>query len=174
MAPTKMTRIAAAIGLAFAATSFASLPATAQEGNVVRNILGAMGLMNPEKPNIEYRERPPLVVPPSRELPPPVSAEALQANPEWPEDATRRAEQERLAGSGPRDGLLTIDEMRAGRRAGVGGGGYSIPMDDIESMRPLTRDELRINPTTDEASQGLTRRYLTDPPSAFLQPAPSN
>ena len=36
--------------------------------------------------SIEYRERAPLVVPPSRNLPPPQSEAAVTANPAWPND----------------------------------------------------------------------------------------
>src|SRR3979409_1797008 len=35
---------------------------------------------------IEYRERAPLVVPPTRNLPPPQSEAAVTANPAWPKD----------------------------------------------------------------------------------------
>src|SRR3982074_3920322 len=35
---------------------------------------------------IEYRERAPLVVPPTRNLPPPQSEAAITANPAWPKD----------------------------------------------------------------------------------------
>jgi hypothetical protein len=175
MALTMMTRKAAAIGLAFAASALIAAPAVAQEAGVIRSILGAVGLVEPDRPAIEYRERAPLVVPPSRDLPPP--ADALSANPQWPDDATQRAERDRLAGPGfdrNETRPLTIDEIRAGRR--VGGGGVGITsLDDDVVARPLTREEMRrTHRDDDRAAQGLTRRYLSDPPSALLQPAPSN
>jgi hypothetical protein len=174
MAPTKMTRIAAAIGFAFAATSFA-LPATAQEGSLTRGILGALGLTAPERPAIEYRERAPLVVPPGRDLPPPVSPDALTANPQWPEDPSVRAERDRNAPPSARDASapLTVEEMRSGRRADGGRLGRPFVSDD-ELTRPLTPAEMQITHRTERPSDGLTRRFLTDPPDAFLRPAPSN
>jgi hypothetical protein len=50
-------------------------------GSVVRGL----GLRDPNTPVIEYRERSPLVVPPTRDLPPP-QAKAQPKNPAWPND----------------------------------------------------------------------------------------
>jgi hypothetical protein len=175
MALTMMTRNAAAIGLALAAAALMAAPATAQEGSLTRGILGIFGLTAPDRPVIEYRERAPLVVPPGRDLPPPVSPEALAANPQWPEDPSVRAERSRNAPPSARDGssALTVEEIRAGRR--VGGGQSGRPeMSDEEATRPLTREELQITHRSQRPSEGLTRRFLTDPPNAFLQPVPSN
>ncbi len=186
MLRSTMSRAAAAIGLALAASTFAAAPAAAQEGVLMRNILGSIGLIAPERPNIEYRERPPLVVPPTRELPPPVAPDALAANPQWPNDPTVAAEREAAAGGDHRrlgtraerdSDPLTIEEMRAGRRAGVLGDesltGF-VPSTGNESM-VMSPTELRAyTRTAQEGPEGSTRRYLTDPPTRFLQPAPTN
>ena len=178
MAPFSISRKAAAIGLAFAATALISVPATAQEGGIIRSIFGAIGIAGPERPAIEYRERAPLVVPPSRELPPPVAPDALAANPQWPDDPTLRSRDgvRGLGLSNDASGPMTIEEIRAGRRAGVGGNGTNfIAMDDDVAARALSREELAINPFDDnEDSRRLTRRYLTDPPNALLQQVPTN
>ncbi len=175
MAPTKITRKAAAIGLAFAASALVAAPATAQEGGLTRSILGVIGITAPDRPVIEYRERAPLVVPPSRELPPPVAPDALSANPQWPDDPSARAERmSNLPSAIRNDSIpLTIEEMRAGRRAGSRGSG-PVYMDDSAVARPLTPAEMQNTHRRDTNTQGLTRRFLTDPPNAFLQPAPSN
>ena len=52
---------------------------------IMRQFLKDLGLQRDGAP-IEYRERAPLVVPPSRNLPPPQSADAVSANPAWPND----------------------------------------------------------------------------------------
>lgn len=178
MAPTSMSRKAAAIGLALAASALISVPATAQEANILKGIFGAIGITGPERPAIEYRERAPLVVPPTRELPPPVAPDALAANPQWPEDPTLRAGQSRVTGqslSNDASPPLTIEEIRAGRRAGVQGEPSFIAMDDDAIARPLSREELLINPFEDnDDSRGLTRRFLTDPPNDLLQQVPTN
>jgi hypothetical protein len=176
MAPTKITRIAAAIGFAFAASALSVAPVAAQEsGGLFQSLLGVVGIAGPPKPAIEYRERPPLVVPPSRDLPPPVAPESLTGNPQWPDDATLQAERSRAQPYVSNSDLppLTIEEMRAGRRVGGGGTNFQSWSGNVTD-RPLTPEEMRITHRSPQAAQGLTRRYLTDPPNAFLQPVPSN
>jgi hypothetical protein len=63
------------------------------EGNSIWNleqrvwggIVRGLGLKDPNSPTIDYRERSPLVVPPSRDLPPP-QARAIPRDPSWPAD----------------------------------------------------------------------------------------
>jgi hypothetical protein len=55
------------------------------EGRIWGGIVRGLGLRDPNAPEIEYRERSPLVVPPSRELPPP-QAKAAPKGPAWPND----------------------------------------------------------------------------------------
>jgi hypothetical protein len=53
----------------------------------MRSFLRAMGLRNGQEAGIEYRERPPLVLPPTTNLPPPGSATSLaKRTPQWPDD----------------------------------------------------------------------------------------
>ena len=52
---------------------------------LLKNFLRGIGLRDGTEPQIEYRERSPLVVPPSRDLPPPESL-ATPRNPAWPVD----------------------------------------------------------------------------------------
>jgi hypothetical protein len=77
----------AMVGTTFLATS---VPASAQEEEdngydiqIIRRVLSAVGLRD-DKPPIDYRERSPLVVPPSTSLPPPMSGNV--AAPNWPVD----------------------------------------------------------------------------------------
>src|SRR6516165_12758137 len=53
-----------------------------------KSLLRGFGLRNGQEAGIEYKERPPLVVPPSRDLPVPAAAEGSLAasNPAWPVD----------------------------------------------------------------------------------------
>jgi len=55
------------------------------EGRIWGGIVRGLGLKDPNAPTIEYRERSPLVVPPSANLPPP-QAKARPKNPDWPND----------------------------------------------------------------------------------------
>jgi hypothetical protein len=86
-------------------------PARAQddsvEGNSILNLekriwngfVHGLGLRSADDPVIEYRERSPLVVPPSRDLPPP-QAKAAPKDPAWPHDpdaARKKARTKRTA-----------------------------------------------------------------------------
>src|SRR5213082_1053377 len=59
------------------------------EQKVIKNILGGMGV-DVGRAGIDYRERSPLVIPPTRDLPPPESAAAAARNPAWPREPERR------------------------------------------------------------------------------------
>ena len=96
----------AALGGAFGLLALAcgSGDATAQEDNIVtrteRQIWGGitrgLGLRSADDEVIEYRERSPLVVPPSRDLPPP-QANAATTNPAWPVDPDAKRAKDRAA-----------------------------------------------------------------------------
>src|SRR5262249_28830989 len=62
-----------------------------------KSMLNGLGLKKDGdlKSGINYQERPPLVVPPSRDLPPPQSADnAVRGNPAWPRDQDGRGRRE--------------------------------------------------------------------------------
>jgi hypothetical protein len=90
----------AALGCVLGATLLASgSPAraaedgTSLESRIFGGILEGIGLRKGGEPMINYGERAPLVIPPSRALPPPEASDAAVArNPAWPKDpdVTRR------------------------------------------------------------------------------------
>jgi hypothetical protein len=96
---------------------------------LMRRFLHALGLSNGQENNINYRERSPLVVPPNRDLPPPVAAYApTQGNSAWPADpdakkadARKKAKLERakLNWANPYDNeegrSLSPKELQAGK-----------------------------------------------------------
>jgi hypothetical protein len=139
----------------------------AEQGVFMRDALSRIGLIEPERPSITYRERAPLVMPPkldAKALPPPRSPEA---SPQWPKDP-EIAQRERAAvearkpivrGAQGRmndnNMTLSIDEMRAGRRAGA-----EIP--DGPVIRPGdTRESNWLNPF--EMLRGATAPDKTEP-----------
>jgi hypothetical protein len=74
--------IAGGIGHALAQDDEDELPDT----KFFKSMLRGFGLKNGEENNgINYQERPPLVVPPTRDLPPP-QTDAVKTNPQWPMD----------------------------------------------------------------------------------------
>jgi hypothetical protein len=56
------------------------------EDKVITKIMHGLGATNMENSSIEYRERSPLVIPPSTELPQPGSGVAEARDPNWPKD----------------------------------------------------------------------------------------
>ncbi len=91
----------AAIWSLAVATLFAAAPAQAQDDGksfdqkFMGSILSTLGLENGDQgPGIDYHERAPLVIPPTKTLPPPEDANAAVKNPAWPKDPdiTRRRE----------------------------------------------------------------------------------
>jgi hypothetical protein len=58
------------------------------EQKVIKNILKGMGA-DVDKDRIDFRERSPLVIPPTRDLPPPQDATQIN-NPAWPNDPDKR------------------------------------------------------------------------------------
>lgn len=96
--------------------------------SILRNIMEAIGLRGPGSEGIEYRERSPLVVPPSRDLPPP-ETEAAVPNPAWPSDLDVKRRKE-------------IAEARKNRK----------PFSVEDEMRPLSREELDKGRTTRRAT----------------------
>jgi len=90
----------------------------------IKGLLRGFGLRNGQEAGIEYKERPPLVVPPSRDLPAPAAAGSLAANnPAWPVDpdekkraAERKAKRERKPYDPYKAGdALKPSELAAGR-----------------------------------------------------------
>lgn len=66
------------------------------EEKLIDNLMSGIGGKSMEKKGIEYRERSPLVVPPSLDLPPPASADAKNA-PNWPKDPDERRRKAAIA-----------------------------------------------------------------------------
>ncbi len=87
---------------------------------IFRSILEGFGLSR-DGPGIDYRERSPLVVPPSRTLPPPESSAAVN-DPTWPVDPEAKA-------------------SKAAKAAAAKTSAFSDR--DIDESRPLRPDEIR-------------------------------
>jgi hypothetical protein len=96
------------------------------EQKLMRQLFG--GILSPGA-DIDYRERSPLVVPPTRDLPPPAQGAAVTNTPAWPVDAdvkrrkeeVKRTKQARRVQSDNEEGrALRPDELNVGRKAGAG------------------------------------------------------
>src|SRR2546425_12990418 len=84
--------VRAALAAAIALTLVSVAPARAADDDddtadtkFFRGLLSGLGLKSANNP-IDYHERSPLVVPPSRELPAPGTEATIANNPAWPKD----------------------------------------------------------------------------------------
>lgn len=174
----------------------AAVPAQAQEEEpskgLTESLLTGIGLVAPTPPDIEYRERAPLVVPQNADvLPPPRSAEEMAANPAWPKDAEEVARQKqaeldaragkqhsRYDGIDPRP--LKPSEVERGKRAAsVQGSGFGLKDGDNR----LTPGQMEFKGWGDIWNAGkekpLTfegepeREALVQPPPGYQTPAPN-
>jgi hypothetical protein len=160
-----------------------------------------LGLPEPPKDPIDYRERAPLVVPPNQNLRPPaesVSPEQRRAN--WPQDpdviARRQAAENarravdfnsvfsRDLGESRR---LTLEEIRAGRVAGAevqrqpvanvtpNRSGVEIQQNvfgGLAALREMDRRDAAAGRQNGELARAEPRReFLTDPPTGLRRPA---
>lgn len=183
----KATRIAR-IGLMTASlvTGAWATGAQAQEGVMIKDFLASIGVIDQEKDAIEYRERAPLVLPPRMDLREPAEGGSVQArNPQWPNDPDvaarkRQAAEDRLPVTdtdarrmNSKNARLTVEEMRAGRRAGaeVPTAPVARPRDNAWIHPDILRAQDRQGPSAEPTRDASTRRALTDPPSAYRQSA---
>ena len=203
--PTRLTVktfTGAAVGLALAAAVLTASPKAyaaddkdddaAWDTKILRGLLEGIGLQRDEK-IINYQERAPLVIPPSKTLPPPERSDALIANnPAWPKDPdVLRAKEERARERAnfstaeeaiARDSRpLRPDELTPGRRPGQS------TRTANSRIRETTFDEKgnqRLTPSEMGYSGGLfgnmfrgrddeTARFTGEPPrTALTEPPP--
>ncbi|SEL05050.1 hypothetical protein SAMN04515666_102691 [Bosea lupini] len=168
----------------------ATTPAFAQEGMLFKNLVDGMGLFGRDKADIEYKQRAPLVVPPSSTLPKPQEAGANRSA-AWPDDpdvARRKAERDSSnilfstteayrANTRP---LMSQEELRRGRVAGRANGPEGIVPDhntgnnQIEPIR-IGREMAARQAQTDTSNLAYgtepARRFLHEPPTGYRRPA---
>lgn len=153
------------------------------ESKIIRGFLGV------GNGGIDYRERSPLVIPPSGDLPPPESAPAVASTPAWPHDPDKK--RHRKAANGPaidsyRESArnLSPEELKAGKKS-VGASGPAPTLSDNQMARPLTPKDMgetqsvfswfSSKPAAEEGKfeKEPTRTKLTEPPSGYRTPSPS-
>ena len=192
---------ACAMLLAFAGALGAQAQTQAEEDEdtfeqkVIKNILGGLGV-DVGRSGIDYRERSPLVIPPTLDLPPPEGTDLAVRNPAWPREPERKraAVSNRPNARATTDdpgttSVLTPDELRRGTnpRAGrVTDPSKSGSVSDAESGRPMRPSELgggNLFTWGNLMGRGLeekatftgepTRGALTQPPPGYQTPSPS-
>jgi hypothetical protein len=161
---------------------------------LLRSFLRGLGLQNGREGAIEYKERPPLVVPPSRDLPPPETTGSIaQRDPSWPSDpddakrrAAKKARAERKSLSEADiwgDGVMPND-LKVGKTSAAPNETAVKPGQTVETSTQLRPDELGYHGGlwSDFTSLGSTfarekpaegARFLREPPRASLTEPPS-
>lgn len=158
------------------------------EQRVIRSLLGGLGVGTTQG-SIEYRERSPLVVPPTRDLPPPDSPAATLQNPAWPKDPdlNRRVAAETSVDPDVQAQRLSLGELRRGRAAGAGRvTAANRPLNEHDASRPLRPSELGyrgglfnslVGTNSAEQEQFKSeppRTALTQPPPGYQTPSPNH
>ncbi len=186
---SKAVRSRAAALAAAALLAGLSAPAAAQEGVLFKNLFNG-GLFGGGGNDIEYRERPPLVVPPAMKMPKPQERVA-ERNPAWPNDpdvAAKRAatasilqpaterEKYRL----DRNPVLSQDEIRRGRKDGAVNEAPYRPAGEsaleqliepiivgreVAARRSAKEDDLAVLNGGEPP-----RKYLSEPPAGMRRP----
>jgi hypothetical protein len=166
--------------------------ALAQDGRGMRQMLGAIGLVEPERDPIDYKARPPLVVPPSMALRTPSAGSAAETNPNWPKDpdveARKAADAEARKPATEREKyilgqrpLLSQEELRKGRinappitvptRSAMDQSPYEVMQEPIIIGRELAAQKAAREDPRFLSREEPKRRYLSDPPVGIRAPA---
>jgi hypothetical protein len=202
--PTKTFTTGAALSLALGAAVLASsVPAYAGDDDapidtrIFRSFMEGIGLRRDgDEKGINYQDRAPLVIPPSRTLPPPENSGAVVArDPAWPKDpdvvrAKREAAQEKNITPFASDRadadakVLRPNQMTPGpkpREARRGDDGYVNPESGFQSQtRPTPSESFGIfgnifgkdQPDYASFTAEPPRTALTEPPPGYQTPSP--
>jgi hypothetical protein len=195
--------IGGALGLAVL-VAFAPGAARAQDGDsddsttiwnfdkkIMNSVMHGLGLQNGTENEIDYHERSPLVVPPTRTLPPPQSSAAIPA-PNWPvdPDVKRRTETKtkRTTNSADQDWIDFNGNghpaQDAKNRGGTGSQASNGTTGDIEASKKPSElgyvgglfGSLFKSGTDDQVGTFTgekPRTSLTEPPTGYQTPSPS-
>jgi hypothetical protein len=163
----------------------AASPAFAQEGMLFQKLMN--GVLGNDKEEIDYRQRPPLVVPPSSALPRPQDPAAAR-NAAWPNDPDVAARKEATAAARTpsvlnekyrNNPMLSQEELRQGRTTRNTGrpviaedqNNYNNQIQPIQIGRDMAAR--RSQDTTEKLVYGEepTRRTLSEPPTGYRRPA---
>jgi hypothetical protein len=203
--PNRQRRVAAAAAVALAVAlatmgtgAFAQSASEDEEvpldTKLMRQFLKDLGLRR-DGESIDYRERAPLVVPPSRNLPPPQSEASVTSNPAWPKDpdaqqrkveaARKKLPNRTAAETMEAEGRpLSRAELDRGKvAAGTTVGSSQTPDESARAMRPSELGSKNIfsgifSSFSDKEETGTftgepARERLTAPPAGYQTPSPA-
>lgn len=149
---------------------------------ILRQFLGGLGLRGDNGSQIDYHERSPLVVPPTRTLPPPQSAAtSVDNNPAWPKDrdvARRKPTKKAAAAAVPSVEedmrMLRPNELQGNRPAGRGNAGEPAANPDGTRAGQLSPSQLGFNGFGSVFNRdGKVVQFTGEPPRASLTEPPA-
>jgi hypothetical protein len=188
--------VALALVVGMGTAAFAADDDDTFEQTVIKGILSGLGVQT-SRPDLDYRERSPLVIPPSRELPPP-EATATINNPAWPKDPDQQPAKTATGPAALFEGgaarqrrgndNLAPGELAKGKQAGAGrvASPQTIREATRDSGSPVLPSELgytgglfeTLNPfgTFNKKEEGTftgepPRTNLTQPPTGYQTPS---
>jgi hypothetical protein len=156
------------------------------EEKLIDNLMSGLGAKGMEKKGIDYRERSPLVVPPTLDLPPPASAEAKNA-PNWPKDPDERRRKQAIAErkKAPpnkayeywKNGLpLSPAELNAHKTAAAGGTNDPVQPGNDSNHPTMSPAELGYTGglwNMFKGGKGEAKQFTSEPPrQSLVEPPP--
>lgn len=166
-------------------------PSQNRDVGLFGGILESTGMVNRPATEIEYKQRSPIALPPSNDLPEPVAkGGSAMASVDWPEDPDKAAAEAIAAAPTARATLegerLSPEEIQAGRIAG----GLPTSNGSLDYDERFLRDTGNVALSPTEMKAGFTspdgkkagkvltaegtaqpRQYLIQPPDTYRQPA---
>jgi hypothetical protein len=173
------------------------------EEKIIEGVMRGMGATNMDNSSIDYRERSPLVVPPKLDLPPPASATAEKAAPNWPKDPDEARRKAAIAArkkdkKDTRDATMVSDaaarplspsELNAAKQRPTTSAADARNSDSLKpgdtGANPLMPSDLGYSGSVmglfkggnkveaTEFKQEPTRESLTQPPPGYQTPSPN-
>jgi hypothetical protein len=178
-----------ALGCALACAASLAGQSAARAEDVITGVMNVFGISN-EKDSIDYRERSPLVIPPSRSLPLPERA-AAETNPAWPIDPEIKAAADAAKDHGrleDEDHSLSENKLTPGRIVGQKGKSARRTASNADvsprgtdgNGAPLRPDQLGGPSSADMFSKMFKRgeetetgKFVAEPPRASLTDPPA-
>jgi hypothetical protein len=154
---------------------------------IFRSILKGLGMRQNEN-SIDYRERSPLVLPQSRDLPKPDTASAADKTPQWPKDPdvqrAKKAKAERkYSNPNPEEsGPIRPDQLDTGapkrtvsdgRAPSIDGVGNPVAPSELQSKGLFSSGLFAKKEDYSTFSGEPSRAALTDPPPGYRTPSPT-
>ena len=153
---------------------------TANE-QLMNDVSGMFALGGDKNERIDYKPRPDLVRPSSKNLPPPQESLASADNTAWPESPEQRRARIRATATANQDNPSfrpeVVPDIDPRQRTGVivdpNARRFERPANGTEANARQQRAEFNARLTEQRQGSPTSRKFLSEPPVAYRQPAPT-